>query len=345
MKVYLRINDRCTLACRYCFEERRKQHGGELSKKVADDILEFCRRHNVKSVEIPQREPTASDDVLRYVLRRFPKGGVEVTGVVTNAYRLPKWLLRTLRRRRISVLASYDGLWHDDFRLDVRGRPTAETVRENVRRLVESGVPTTVACTVVHGVCHMIYENWRHLSSLTRSVAFNFDVTSPFAITRKDVLIIRGEFAKIARAGGEPFPLNKIKRRLLSGARYTNFMCGAGRGAVCVNYDGRIYPCYHVSAWEAMGVCLGDVWSGIDEEKLRRFQEYDTATPEKCRSCGTALCGICYTASWEVVGDPLTPIPINCLLLKSLTKVVKEHLGVHHDLRRVQFCKMAQRQS
>ncbi|GAI20897.1 unnamed protein product, partial [marine sediment metagenome] len=45
-----------------------------------------------------------------------------------------------------------------------------------------------------------------------------------------------------------------------------------------------------------IGITLGDIYNGLDMVEKEKFYRYDTATPDKCSNCSSALCGICSTS-------------------------------------------------
>lgn len=322
----LRINDVCNFGCIYCFDDGKGQSGEEMSKKTADDVLKYCKENNITSINIPQKEPTASLNILEYVIEQFSTTGIRVQGITTNGYNMPLSLIKLLKKYNSFVLLSYDGLWHDKYRVLPDGSPTADIVEKNILTLKGAGVRFNIACCITHHEVGSIYNNYNYLKQITPSIAFNFDVTSPFSIKNEDIPVIEREFTKIANETLNVFPLGKIKQRIQTNAHYENKMCGAGRGSYCIDWDGTLLPCYQGS-WKRIGITLGDIYNGLDMVEKEKFYRYDTATPDKCSNCSSALCGICYTNSYMVVPNMCYPIPINCEILKTLTQIVKKRMG------------------
>lgn len=300
-----------------------------MSKETADDVLDYCLDNQITRIDIPQKEPLLSQDILNYIVETYNARGVKVGGITTNLYNLTDEILKVLKKHNLFVLVSYDGLWHDEYRILPNGDSTEERVRDNIYRLKQAGINFNIACAIVHGTTDRIYDNYRYLTSVHKSVVFNFDVSSPFAIQTQDLPTIESEFTKIASEplGLGVFPLNKIAKRVQSNAHYTNHMCGAGRGSYTIDWDGQIYPCYHVPAWQKMGISLGNIYDGLDVQEKDKFGHYDTAAPEKCSNCDAALCGICYTASYDASGNMRMPIDINCKLFNLLTHIVRARLN------------------
>ena len=321
MNATLRINDKCNFGCRYCFTHLSNETVCEMNKETADEVLAFCIANDVKRVDIPQKEPLLSPEMLKYIIEHYTENGVKIGGITTNLYCLTDEIVKLLKKHKLFVLTSYDGIWHDEYRVLQDGTPTANHVRKNIEKLIKAGIPFNIACAVVHGTESRIYDNYKHLSSIHKGIVFNFDVSSPLAI--QDLQTIESQFAKIANETLEIFPLNKIVRNIRSNHHYANHMCGAGRGSYTFDWDGWIYPCYHVPSWKAMGISIGNINDGINLQEKNKFRHYDTSKPEKCKNCESALCGICYAAAHDATGNMLQPIDINCRLFDMLTKVVR----------------------
>ena len=300
-----------------------------MSMQTASDIIDYCKENDITSANIPEKEPFYNPGLLEHIIEKFNKAGIRITDITTNLYNLPVSSIKLLKKYNIHILGSYDGLWHDDFRVLPNGDLTSATVEKNIFALKGANVRFSLACVVVHDTVDRIYENYKHLLNFTPGIAFNFDVASPYRIRDEDLPIIKSEFEKIVKEpqGLNIFPLWKIGKRIQQNARYSNFMCGAGRGSYCIDWDGTIVPCYHADAWKhRIGITLGDIHNGLDQEEKAKFYEYDTSTPEKCKNCNVKLCGICYVNSFDVMGDMTTPIPINCEIFGVLTNVVANAL-------------------
>ena len=300
-----------------------------MSKETADNVLYYCLDNQITRIDIPQKEPLLSANMLRYIIENYNENDIKVGGITTNLYNLTDETLELFKNHNIFVLVSYDGLWHDEYRVLADGSPTEERVRDNIYKLKQAGINFNIACGIVHGTTDRIYDNYKYLMNMHKSVVFNFDVSSPFAIQTSDLPAIESAFTKISNEplGLNIFPLNKIVKRVQSNAHYTNHMCGAGRGSYTINWDGQIYPCYHVPAWQKMGISLGNIYDGLDMQEKDKFRHYDTAASEKCSSCNAALCGICYTASHDALGNMCMPIDINCKIFNILTRIVRARLN------------------
>lgn len=326
MKISINVNDTCNFACKYCYPHLQANTFNEMSDDTAYAILKYCQENKITAVDIPEKEPLYSPPLLVRLIELLSSNGIVVQGVTSNLHNLSVEAIETFVKNNIYVLASFDGVWQDVFRVSKKDTLTYDVVKKNLYSLKGAGVRFGTATVITHANVGNVYENFKHISKITDNIAFNFDVNSSFSIQPSDIPVLRREFKNIASDTLKIFPLAKIEKRLSSKAHYNNHMCGAGRGSYTIDWDGKIYPCYHATAWKKIGLCLGDVWSGVDNAKRVSFRNYDTATPEKCKECESALCGICYTASLDKMGDMCMPIPMNCKIFTMLTEVVKEEM-------------------
>lgn len=323
MMGFLCINDYCNFSCRYCYLSKILTKN-ELNLNILPDIIQFCKKNNITKVELPQREPLANENLFQKTVDILLNNRIQVTGITTNLYNLSEETIDTLFKYNMHVLVSYDGIWQDIFRLDKNQKKTKIHVEKNIEKLIDNNIQYGIATTVTKH-CEDLYDNVAFIhSKICPNVALNFDVVSEFGIQKETLPMLERELKKVVEDFPNIFPFFKIRNRLKNGSQYSNFVCGAGRGSITINYDGKLYPCYQVDAWKKIGISLGDVWKGIDYPEKEKFQHYDSCQKEKCNKCKTGICGICYTNSFLKTGNMLKPIEIECKLKLLLTKIVED---------------------
>ena len=322
----MRVNDICNFRCKYCFAHLDHPDGREMSMEMADKVLAWCKQNGITSMNIPQKEPMQSWKVLKYIIEKYNANGVVVKGITTNGSNMPLDAIKTFTKYKMHLLCSYDGIWQDETRLFANGKGTAAIVEKNLYALKGAGVNFGIACAITRDNAKRIVENYEYLKEINPGIAFNFDTTSPLAITEKELPYIKKAFKHLVKETLDIFPVNKIYNRLRQKSTYTNFMCGAGRGSYTVDWDGTFYPCYHAPAWKDMGINLGNIHDGVNWDEKAKFRKYDTKTPRTCKTCSTGLCGICYVNSYDAMGDMLMPIPINCKIFEILTSLIKKRI-------------------
>ena len=329
MYVTLKINDVCNFQCKYCFPWLNGRE--QMTDHMLDLIVAYMKKVGVKSVNIPQREPLYNPDRFVEIVRRIQSEGIKVTGFTSNTYNMTSKVIKLVKENKMHVLSSFDGIWQDKYRVMKGDRATSDVVERNLMAMKGAGVNFSIACTVTHDEVSRIFENYEYLRQFSKAIAFNFDTTTEeYGIKYEDIPVIVQQFEEIIdKYGFSAFPINKIKSRIDNNYRYTNHMCGAGRGSYTIGYDGKIYPCYQTNGWLPGGdqFILGDIVNGVDAKKQAAFRTYDTSEPEKCKNCRSALCGICYVESFEVTGCWFKPIDVKCRLFEELSELVRRKTG------------------
>lgn len=88
-----------------------------------------------------------------------------------------------------------------------------------------------------------------------------------------------------------------------------NNWCGAGM-MLSVDAEGNFYPCTRFAAYSLRSkkpIIIGNVWDGIDQNKLRPFLTLDrtTQSPQKCLDCEVASgCAWCQGENYDAADTP-----------------------------------------
>lgn len=325
----MKINDICNFRCKYCFPWLKGTE--QLTEHMLDLIIAYMKKSGIKDVNIPQREPLYDPEWFVEIVRRITSAGIRVSGFTTNTYNMTADVIKVAKQMNMHILSSFDGIWQDKYRVLAGDRETSSVVERNLWAMKGAGVNFSIACTVTHQEVDRIFENYEYLRQFTDKISFNFDTTTEeYGLRYEDIPTILQQLEMIIdKYGYSFFPVNKVKDRIVKNHKYTNHMCGAGRGSYTINYDGKLYPCYQTNGWlpEADKFILGDIVNGVNREKQAMFRIYDTSEPEKCAKCKSALCGICYVESYEVTGCWFKPIDIRCKLFEEMSEMIRRKLG------------------
>ena len=106
-------------------------------------------------------------------------------------------------------------------------------------------------------------------------------------------------------------PIAPLFWRIYSGAPVARSDC-AGTNEMSVACDGKIYPSMRLAGVESF--CLGSLADGLDEEKVRRFEDVGSLTTHPCTGCWARnLCGGGTSAVHHALtGSIRTPHPAWC---------------------------------
>lgn len=82
--------------------------------------------------------------------------------------------------------------------------------------------------------------------------------------------------------------------------------CIPGSRRPMIDVDGNIFPCERVSE-KSVNMCIGNIYRGFDEEKIRKILNVGKVTEKQCLNCWNFLhCGMCATAAdnmYELSGE------------------------------------------
>jgi len=82
--------------------------------------------------------------------------------------------------------------------------------------------------------------------------------------------------------------------------------CGSGKNMLSVDCDGNIYPCNRFTGFSLSnkkGFIIGNIYQGIDENKLRAFLSHSTkiVSNKECLNCGVnSLCSYCSGHNYDI---------------------------------------------
>ena len=121
--------------------------------------------------------------------------------------------------------------------------------------------------------------------------------------------VLRGEETVLEELEGPVAQL--LERQVLL------YGCGAGTRSAAVSPEGGLFPCFDLI--EARAFWVGDVFSGIDAERYRRWmQDLHAERRTPCRTCWARyLCGGgCWADAVLSTGDLATPNPVSCARIR-----------------------------
>jgi len=315
----LNLNNFCNMSCIYCFYSKEK---GEISDEVIKQLPEFLSRYwpeqGKRELAFFGVEPMLSWDklvkVTETVLSRFPR---TVFGLTTNLTLMTPERARWLKAHGFYVNSSFDGLWQDRYRVFPDGSGSSELCKRGLRYLKEAGDPLYILCSMVPGEEPRFKDNvvWLYNTFKPRMIAMNkvvdsYDVEYDWDELERQFLSIAEWYAKLF-ASDPSFCLQFIYKTAFYNAPRSSrsrWTCGACWGSLGVDWDGRIYICHRALGFPEFQV--GDIWEGVDEEKVRWFRSQVGFW--RCRYCPAHPCSGCYVINKLTTGDLLRPPEAYC---------------------------------
>ena len=304
--IALHLTGRCNLSCDYCDLGSRGQSAPPMSQEVAlraVDLLfeESLGEHSVSVVFFggePLLRPELIEHVVEHARRRAQSRSRDVSfHVTTNGTLLDRRVASRLTELGVKILVSIDGPRpdHDRHRSFPDGRGSYDVLAAHLREL-PPGIRVGARATVTPESGHLV-EIVSHLTELGCSVVHlapvsGGDMAGAFA---ERLMTEFGELAshELRRAlhGGTPCVGNFIDALAsLETGRVRALPCGAGSRYLSVGSDGTLFLCHRFAGDRAYAV--GDVFTGVDRERVRRLLERLCGLAAECAGCWARwLCG------------------------------------------------------
>jgi uncharacterized protein len=306
MKKYtLCITLRCNLSCRYCYINKRK---ASMSLDVADKVVDFMlSRSSVdETIDIGffGGEPLLEFGLIKAITEMIEKhpgfdpDRVKLS-VVTNGTIFSSEIEAYLRKHGIVFCLSCDGPpeVQDRFRRFPDGRGSSAFVERTIRQALEA-FPLVLVNAVYHPqTVHHLPDVVAYLSGLgVRQIYLNPDFSAPWTKGEADALydVYRkvSELYEDYYLRGEPHFISLIDSKIAVMLRkgYQPLeRCQMGKREFAFTPEGRIYPCERlVGDGIQEDHCMGDIFGGLDEDRLPCASGPMPSTNVECQSCSLA---------------------------------------------------------
>lgn len=321
----INLNDKCNLRCKYCFITEKGKN--EIKYTTLMDFRRFIKKYGKPpiKVDIFGTEPLISWDKLMHVVNMGKIFKWKV-GITTNGVLITKDRAEILKENNVSVLVSYDGSRksHNRFRVSPNGDGTWSRVCKGIKHLRDAEVKYGCAMTVSP-------ENLPYLTHNVKSASergFQFIALNPqFTVghnkhkTGYDWEVLRKKYresASWALRHNVPlmFTLNSFYSYNEGVQKTLTATCGAAKGSVAVDWDGKVYICHRACGREEFRI--GDVIDGVTPELVSSFRSRDV---NACHSCPVftqrGACGHCWILAKDMCGD-ITKIPEEVCVWQSI---------------------------
>lgn len=305
MNFALYVTTKCNLACKYCYQVENGYNDSDafcgrsnMSLDTCKAALDFSIRNKSLSTGfcIYGGEPlVCKDTIVKFVEHCHSdayKNHPVKFKLVTNGTLLDEEFIKFATKHRIGIALSHDGLMQDSCRVYPNGRGTFDELSDKIDILLKYQ-PKAVCMITVDPSCVTKFAN---------SVEYLFNkgfrvILSTPRIDKEckwddDTLdLLAKEYEKISELylrwtlEGEEFyygPFDgKIKTRIVGDAALRR-VCQIGDKQPSILPDGKIYPCQQFIENK---FCMGDVYAGINVDKLNEIREMRTHTPQICEEC------------------------------------------------------------
>jgi uncharacterized protein len=321
----LRVTDRCTLRCAYCYQAPDEEHAEyDLSMEDARSAIDLFLQRGARTATVlftggeALMRPAFIERCIRYALDRARQFGIRVRfALQTNGTVNRPDVVRLLREYAIAVGISYDGRddLHDQKRPFANGRGSARRVRETVRCFVESGIRVSLLATVnadnvacIPEICQRLEEEgierikFSLLTCQGRAQGSRAVAPPPHDdwIRAMIGLLDRVESGAVEALRVEQL-VNMLNLVLLPEPIYQcdKRPCGAAKAFFAALPDGHLYPCETFPAVPRyrLGPTRGSTIADLDEATVRAELQRGASERE-------SRCGPCPLRAWCSGGCP-----------------------------------------
>jgi uncharacterized protein len=255
----------------------------------------------------------------------------------TNGTILSPQIVDFLSDESWRVVVSIDGAptSHDRHRKDKSGRPTQETVAQNIAILLRRGVECVASMTVHPDNCSTVARDVRELQHLGLS---HIDIGPVYGTAQwgeaeslqladslnEVALWMRDEAAKGCCL--EIGPLYEESEHVGDALRDV-WGCKAGSSHLAFLPDGSVCGCSSLAMLtpEFPELVVGDVWKGLDDGALTNLQQLAQAEGHSrlgCQQCSTRdnCAGGCLAINYSTTRSPLQPPTFYCRTISAIPK-------------------------
>ena len=284
----------CNFKCKYCYEDYQKHY--QLNEKTLVEALEFIMNYEEKGkvlLDFLGGEPLLKKDLIykavRYIETHYVDRKVKYY-ITTNCSLMNDEFIEFMKAHNFTIRLSFDGnkATHDLNRVSKDGCSCYEKILENIMKVKNSGVNSSVRMTVTENTIPHMFKNIRFLHEkgldnicmiMDVYLKINKKLETEF---RKQVKVITNYYLDEAEAG-RIFTIDQFDGKLFN--MLCNFgnhfcMCDAGIGNLKIFPNGQIYPCGFLTNDEKFSI--GNIWDGVD---IRKAKLIALSNFEKCKDC------------------------------------------------------------
>ncbi len=287
--VTLMTTGKCNLRCLYCFNSMSIR-GKSMTPDVLRDAINYAFSNpyakNGISFTIYGGEPLMERELLYEAIRLIHGKDTDINAnieVITNGTLLTNEDVEFLRRHRVIITISFDGLptFQNKNRPEALGNPSAERVLKNAEILKKYGYmsQSNVLCTVTHDMTEYLCD----IADFLQDKGFNAVEFLPVrrigqAENHEELLSDSEAYVKSFIKLIDSIEAGRITRLklrsvlrmimpLLTGQTVYGELrchrCGAGRNSIVIGYDGSIRGCDMLP--DFVSPVIGDIWNGIND--------------------------------------------------------------------------------
>ena len=319
-KLTLQVTQDCNFICRYCLftkdnNIKRTHKKNNMSWDIAKNSIDFLWEHSVDVSEVSIAfyggEPLLNYElikkVIEYSVQKFEIKNIKFNMTINGSIMTDE-MIDFFAKNNASITISLDGpkeVQNQHRKFYANGFNTFDVVWNNVQRIKTRQPEWFDKCIYFHPVMlpgedpNAIFNFFQingiapQKISVVNSNLEGVDYIKYNDISEKTDSRKENNYAKqfINRNFAE-FEKIYYNKSEIPSIWHHNGPCVPGKTKIFVDVNGKIFPCEQVVNEECNSI--GDIFFGIDEEKVKQLMNIGKLTEKECRKCfAMRFCNIC----------------------------------------------------
>jgi len=325
----LALTEQCNLRCQYCGYMPKYLDDNHLLKEIPKDVafkaIDILMKNSHESelchLSFYGGEPLLRLNLIKecieYISNKYPfrKPTYNIT---TNAVLLDDKVADFLIENDIKINISFDGPnnYQNKYRVDGKGKGSYEKVFQNVQALYRKDPKffrenVTYNVVMFNGASNDLFESidnlWKsdvNMIDLFPTEYFMNSRDKSDEVNKSEIIDVKTyDFAYKNMLKGMKKYYNSFSGSACSNTIFPGGFCIPGVRKDFVTTDGKIIVCEKVDESQEIFE-IGDVYSGIDINKIERLVDETLKSLEKCKYCWAAkFCRICFKDILNINND------------------------------------------
>lgn len=289
--VILHITSRCNLRCGYCFGQYFAQKSNDFTTEELVNLIDDLGKLGTRYINLAGGEPLLRSD-LEQLIEQVKKNHSEC-GINTNGILVPKKI--KLLKKVDMICISIDG--PKEINDVTRGAGSFEKIMTGIDAALDAGIKVHTNTVLTRYNCNCEAIDW--IVNLAKERGFQAEFSLLFNQSERkhnsdrfmaENQVLRKTVNHIAELKAQRAPIlfsgaayryianwPDYKQRLIMGQEpdFEYIPCYAGRFMICIDVDGRIYPCAQ----------LIDVFHGLDFREVGLQTAWKNCANHSCKAC------------------------------------------------------------
>ncbi|APC79153.1 TPA: radical SAM protein [Clostridium botulinum] len=292
MNVTIFFTRNCNMNCKYCYEGSK--YSKDISNSVLKQVIPFITKHmkkikdNKLSIVTHGGEPLMAYDKIKAFVKQTKEvlPNVEFS-MTTNCTILDDDILNFIIKEYDNISVSIDGTReaHDLNRILKNKKGSYDIVIPNALKILRYRPDTIARMTVnsdnvkylFQGVKELVQMGFSHIMPTPDEFDTNWDEKALEELHKQGKLI--SDYVAIY-SGNRELDIGFVDNAT---CKMKNSCCDGGITTITIDTDGKVYPCIIANGLEKF--CLGDVFKGIDGNKMKQVHLQDQQSILECLGC------------------------------------------------------------